>query len=191
MWGGVNTPPLDATSTYKLAVGLRKLRSAYTGSAIRLRRSTDNVEADFGFSGNDLNTAAIASWLGAATGYCVKLYDQSGNANDMIPSAVSAQPTYVASGLNSKPILRYNTSQNIRNTTNFPSPFTALITGKQTGPSRGRVLTSINNNWLLGWWGGYKTQAHFDGWVSTGGGVTSDSNPYVYSGTGSGSTSTF
>ena len=192
VWGGVNTPPLDATSTYKLAVGLRKLRSAYTGSAVRLRRSTDNVEADFGFTGNDLNTSAIATWLGGATGYCVKLYDQSGNANDMIPSAVSAQPTYVASGINSKPILHFTTSQNIRNTTNFPSPFTALVAAKQTGPTRGRVVTSIGNNWLLGWWSNNKIAAFYEGWVSTGnGGATSDSNSYVYSGTSTGSTSAF
>jgi hypothetical protein len=48
------------------------------------------------------------SWI------CVKLYDQSGNGNDMVSPSTSAQPLYVASGLNSKPILRFNTSQSIK-----------------------------------------------------------------------------
>ena len=187
----VITPPLDSPSTYRLAVGLRKLRSAYLGNAIRLRRSTDNVEADFGFTGNNLDIVSITSWLGAATGYCVKLYDQSGVGNDMIPSTVAAQPTYVANGLNGKPVLHFSTTQNIKNATNFLAPFTALVTAKQTpGGTKQRVLTSITNNWLLGWWGAAKGQAHYDGWVSTAGGTASDNNPYVYTGTSTGSTST-
>jgi hypothetical protein len=51
-----------------------------------------------------------------------------------------AQPLYVASGLNSKPILRFNTSQSIKNNFNFSTPYSVVYTAKQTGPSRGRVL---------------------------------------------------
>ena len=80
---------------------------------------------------------------------------------------------------------------NIKNATNFLAPFTALVTAKQTpGGTKQRVLTSITNNWLLGWWGAAKGQAHYDGWVSTAGGTASDNNPYVYTGTSTGSTST-
>jgi hypothetical protein len=188
-WGFNNATPLDNVSNYKLAVGLRLLRSAYSGAAIRLRRADDNVEADFGFSGTNLNTLAINTWLNGSAGYCVKLYDQSGNGNDMIPSSYGAQPLYVYNGLNNRPILRFNTSQNIKNSVNFSPPYTVIYTGKQTGPNRGRVLNA-NNNWLLGWWNGSKSQAHFDGWVSQPGGITADSNPYVYTGTGNGSEST-
>ena len=189
-WGFNNATPLDKVSNYKLAVGLRLLRSAYSGAAIRLRRSSDDVEADFGFSGTNLNTEAINTWLNGSAGYCVKLYDQSGNGNDMIPSYSGAQPLYVDNGLNNKPILRFNTSQNLKNSVNFSPPYTVIYAGKQTGPSRGRVLNA-NNNWLLGWWGGYKGQAHFDGWVSQPGGIPADSNAYVYTGTGTGSESIF
>jgi hypothetical protein len=72
-------------------------------------------------------------------------------------SSTSAQPLYVASGLNSKPILRFNTSQSIKNNFFFYS-FTVVYTAKQTGPSRGRVLNGSNNNWLLGWWDGSKVK---------------------------------
>ncbi len=189
-WGLNNATPLDKVSNYKLAVGLRLLRSAYSGSAIRLRRSSDDVEADFGFSGTNLNTEAINTWLNGSAGYCVKLYDQSGNGNDMIPSNSGTQPLYVYNGLNNKPILRFNTSQNLKNSVNFFPPYTVIYAGKQTGPNRGRVLNA-NNNWLLGWHGGNKGQAHFEGWVSQDGGIPADNNPFVYTGTGNGSVSTF
>lgn len=188
-WGDGLKTPLDQVSSCKLAVGLRLLKTDYGGSAIRLRRNNDNVEADFGFTGTDLDISAISSWLAGSSAYCVKLYDQSGNGNDMVPSSTSAQPLYVENGLNSKPILRFNTSQNIKNTTNFTPPYTVVYAAKQTGPSRGRVLDGINNNWLLGWWGGNKGQAHYDGWVSKEGGTTADNNSYVYSATGTGSVS--
>jgi hypothetical protein len=60
--GSILYTPLDQVTTAKLAVGLRLLKSNYTGFAVRLRRASDNVEADFGFSGNNLDTA-IDSWL--------------------------------------------------------------------------------------------------------------------------------
>ena len=112
VWETKATPLDDVATTYKVAVGLRKLRSAYSGAAIRLRRSTDNAESDFGFVGNDLDKDAISAWLNGADGYCVKLYDQSGNNNFMASSSVSAQPLYVASldRMNNKPVLRFNTS---------------------------------------------------------------------------------
>jgi hypothetical protein len=47
------------------AYSLRKLRNAYTGSAIRVRRSSDNAETDIGFTASgDLNTAALMNHVG-------------------------------------------------------------------------------------------------------------------------------
>jgi hypothetical protein len=62
-------------------------------------------------------------------------------------SSTSAQPLYVASGLNSKPILRFNTAQSIKNNFNF-LPLLVVYKAKQTGPSRGRVLNGSNNNYF-------------------------------------------
>ena len=187
-WGFNNETPLDHVSSDKMAVGLRKLKSTYTGSAIRLRRDSDNAEADFGFVNTDLDLIGISTWLNGANGFCVTLYDQSGNNNNMTPSDSSSQPLFVPDGLNNKPILRLTTSQNLYNATNFTPPFTVIYGAKQTGPSRGRVMDA-SNNWLLGWWGGNKSQGHFDEWVSTVGGTPADSNAYVYTGTGDGSRS--
>lgn len=47
---------------------LRKLRSAYAGSAIRIRRSSDNTEQDIGFDGNgDLDMTSLKSFLSTST----------------------------------------------------------------------------------------------------------------------------
>ena len=49
----------DATAAYSL----RKLRNDYTGSAIRVRRSSDNAERDMGFYDNELDTVALLDWV--------------------------------------------------------------------------------------------------------------------------------
>ncbi|MEO5889017.1 MAG: fibrinogen-like YCDxxxxGGGW domain-containing protein [Ferruginibacter sp.] len=190
-WGAANKTPLDYVSNYRLAVGLRQLRTDYAGPSLRLRRSTDNAESDFGFAGTDLDIAAISTFLGASAGYCTILYDQSGLGNNIVQTNPSQQPLFLAEGLNGKPVLRFsqNGPQYMSNPTNFPAPFTVIYTAKQTGPGRGRVLAGLYNNWLLGWWGGSKDQAHFDGWVSQAGGNPSDTNAAVYSATGTGSSS--
>ncbi len=46
----------DISNTPAGAYGLRKLSSSYTGSAIRVRRSSDNTEQDIGFTNNELST---------------------------------------------------------------------------------------------------------------------------------------
>ena len=73
-----NLLPLDAVSGATLAFSVRKLRAGYAGSAIRVRRSSDNTEQDIGFSGNDLDSSGLLSFAGAGDAFVVKWYDQSG-----------------------------------------------------------------------------------------------------------------
>ena len=186
-----NAGPLDAVATtYKVAVGLRKLKSNYSGAAIRLRRSTDNVEADFGFVGNDLDKAAISTWLNGADGYCVKLYDQSGNNNFMEPRDASQQPLYVASSssMNNKPVLSFTPSKTLKSTYNFTNPYTATITARYSGNTKGRILTA-NNNWLVGWYNSLRGSSHYDGWIVYNTSGLAGLTPYVYTATGTGSAS--
>jgi hypothetical protein len=191
VWGTDSKTPLDQVSGYRLAIGLRQLRSSYTGPAIRLRRGSDNAESNFGFIGSELDIASISSFLGASSGYCTTLFDQSGSGNDVIQTGASNQPSFVATGLNGKPVLHFIPGQSMYNTTNFSPPYSVVYGARQTGPARGRVLSGLYNNWLLGWWNGSKSQAYFDGWVSTPGGNSSDNNAFVYSSTGTGGISTF
>lgn len=67
------------------AYSVRKARDAYSGSCIRVLRSSDNAEQDIGFDGSgNLDASALASFIGANTGYVAKWYDQSGNGFDAI-----------------------------------------------------------------------------------------------------------
>lgn len=91
----------SAAAAYSVA---RKLRAAYTGSAIRLRRDSDDAESDFGFTGAGLlDTAAITAWLAGANGFVKTLYDQSGNGRDATQATTTAQPTYGGSVIGGKP----------------------------------------------------------------------------------------
>ncbi len=171
-----------------MLVGLRKLVATYNSNIIQLRRSSDNAIQDFGLSGNDLDVAAINTWLGVATGFCTILYDQSGNGQHVTQTNPSLQPVFVANGINGKPVLHFTAGQQMFNATNFTSPFTVTYAARQTGPNRARVLSSVANNWLLGWWGGRKSQAYFEGWVSNPA-SPSDNSIYIYTGASNGATS--
>lgn len=89
---------LDDYPSASVAYSLRKLRTAYSGSAIRVRRSNDNAEQDIGFSGNDLDTSSLTSFVGANNGFITTWYDQSGNANNATQATAANQAQIVASG---------------------------------------------------------------------------------------------
>jgi hypothetical protein len=111
-----NTPTLTTTptttptpssvvllfDTYPALAGYstRKLRTAYTGSAMRVRRETDNVEQDIGFVSNQLDTSSLNTFLGSAGGSVVKWYNQgsSGGVDDMIQTSAGTQPKIKPSG---------------------------------------------------------------------------------------------
>ncbi len=56
---------LDQYGDAAAAYSLRKLRSGYTGDAIRVRRSSDDVERDMGFYDNELDTVTLLDWVNA------------------------------------------------------------------------------------------------------------------------------
>jgi hypothetical protein len=84
---------LDTYTGAAAAYSVRKLDKDYTGSCMRVRRSSDEATQDIGFDSNgDLDTAAIASFVGDAYGYCSIWYDQSSNGNHATQSTTSRQP---------------------------------------------------------------------------------------------------
>lgn len=97
---GVVTPLLDVFSGAAAAYSVRKLRTAYTGNALRVRRSNDNTESDIGFDGSGkLDEAALTSFVGANDGYVTKWYDQSGNGRDASHTTTTYQPRIASSGV--------------------------------------------------------------------------------------------
>jgi hypothetical protein len=87
---------LDLYPNAVQALSLRKLRSAYTGSCIRVRRSNDNNEIDIGFTSSGVvDATAILTFVGNAnTGYIAKWYDQSGYGND-VANVNTGQQAYI------------------------------------------------------------------------------------------------
>lgn len=89
---------LDTYTGAAAAYSLRKLRSAYSGNAIRVRRSSDNIEQDIGFVGNDLDMSSLTTFCGSGNGFVAKWYDQSGNTNDASQTTAANQAQIVSSG---------------------------------------------------------------------------------------------
>jgi hypothetical protein len=90
---------LDTYTSAAAAYSLRKLRSAYTGSAIRVRRSSDNTETDIGFSSAfGLDTTSLSSFCSGTNGFVTTWYDQSGNARNSTQANALNQPQIVSAG---------------------------------------------------------------------------------------------
>jgi hypothetical protein len=102
---------LDTYSGAAVAYSLRKLSSTYSGSSIRVRRSSDNIEMNIGFnSDGSLNTSALLTFVGSGNGFVVIIYDQSGNNINQKQPTASFQSKIVTSGVlethNGKPVIK-------------------------------------------------------------------------------------
>lgn len=91
---------LDLTAaTVFCAYSTRKLRAAYAGSALRVRRSSDNAEINIGFVGEDLDTATMLAHCGAGDGFVRTFFDQGPSGLDMEEIDSGNQPKLVAGGV--------------------------------------------------------------------------------------------
>jgi hypothetical protein len=103
---------LDLYPNAAVAYSLRKLRTAYTGSAIRVRRASDNTEQDMGFANNVLDTSSLTSFCSGTNGFVTTWYDQSGNGRNATQTTAANQPQIVSSGSviteNGKPSLQFD-----------------------------------------------------------------------------------
>ena len=127
---------LDDYSGAVAAYSLRKLRQAYTGYAIVVRRTSDNTTASIGFdTDGNLDESALLSFVGTGgtdDGYVVSMYDQTGNGNIVTQSATSSQPQIVSAGVvitvNGLPAIKFDgTNDSLLAATNFnPNPYNHL-----------------------------------------------------------------
>lgn len=121
----------SAHAAYSVA---RKLRDAYSGSAIRVRRSSDSALQDIGFSGDALDESALTTFIGANDGYVATIYDQSGKGLNLT-AGVGNQSRIVNAGTvikdNGKPALEVTSSTYYNNTagTETISSSTATLLG--------------------------------------------------------------
>ena len=146
---------LDTYPNAAAAYSVRKLRAAYTGNAIRVRRSSDNTEQDIGLTAfGNLDESALTSFCSGTNGFVTTWYDQSGNSNNATQTTASKQPQIVVSGavinVNSKPCLQFTNTLN-QFFTNTTPIFT--YTGNST-----LFHTSRNRNTALSQYGSIISQ---------------------------------
>jgi hypothetical protein len=148
---------LDTYSGAAAAYSLRKLRTAYTGDAIRVRRASDNTEQNIGFVNNELDTASLTSFCSGTNGFVTTWYDQSGNGYNATQSTAANQPQIVSSGSvitkafigGSKPTISFTTSNRLnfdttigKNVGNIFYKTVAYVTG---GDSYRNIITISTN----------------------------------------------
>ena len=175
------------------AYSLRKLRSAYNGNCIRVRRSSDNTEQDFGFVNNYLDLTSLQTFVGANSGFITTWYNQTDffdpnyNLNLSQSTAVN-QPRIINAGslytVNGKASI-YFTDDTLRGINNVMyklfhdgSNSTTFIVNQTMSPS----MTSA------GYFGTVNTSGSAIGaalsYSNSGGGVSNRLANYAYNGSG-------
>jgi len=113
---GVSAPTgddliLDGFSNIHAAYSLRKLRTDYTGFAVKIRESGSDADLDVGFDADgNFDVDAAATHIGGNSGFIDTWYDQSGNGRNQTQATDTNQPLFVTSQFNSRPIIRFNGS---------------------------------------------------------------------------------
>jgi hypothetical protein len=131
---------LDSLSiSASAAWGLRKLRAAYVGNCIKVRRSSDNTTQNIGFVNNALDTASLATFVGANNGFIDTWYDQSGNGYNATQATAGNQPQIVASG-----------TLKVIGTNNKPAILCISANSTQLNFANGPVVTGTNPSTLAG-----------------------------------------
>lgn len=108
---GKNPKFLEKYGAVRAGFSLRQLSNQYSGPVIRVRRSSDNTEADF--TETTINNGTLQTWVGtgADNGFVSIWYDQSGNANNAVQPVQSLQPKIINAGAlvtdNGKPAILY------------------------------------------------------------------------------------
>ena len=91
------------------AFSLRKLSSTYTGSALMVRRASDNAEQAIGFVNNELDVTTLESFCAGTNGFVTTWYNQTGNGVDAFMTQSAKQPQIVSGSnvieVNSKPAI--------------------------------------------------------------------------------------
>lgn len=147
---------LDIYTGAAAAYSLRNLagRAGKTANVVRVRRSSDNTEADF--TAAQVSDGSLAAWVGASNnGFVRTWYDQSGNGLDLAQTSTGNQPQLVNSGAvitqNSKPTISHAASARwlFKDTSYTTANHTTFQVSNITSSGRGRILTIVSEQAVL------------------------------------------
>lgn len=85
---------LDGYTANLVAIyGTVRMLTAYTGNAIKVRRSSDSTLLDVGFNADgSFDATSYLAFIGAGNGFAHTVYDQSGNSRNQVQATAAAQP---------------------------------------------------------------------------------------------------
>jgi hypothetical protein len=146
---------LDSYPNAAVAYSLRKLRTAYSGNAIRVRRSSDNAEQDIGFnSSGELDTTALLAFVGTGVlnnGFVTTWYDQSTNGrNATQPTLLTSQAQIVLNGsfimIGSKITTNWTTDSYTISSFLTNKPLVSTFVARRNGTGTSGQMTSFANS---------------------------------------------
>ena len=131
------------------------------------------------------STKASTMTLGAGN-TVTQWRDASGNGASVnqSPDGNVGAPVLLAGGantINNLPVVNFTTDRLI-NYTNYPAGITVFSVARYTGGANNRLISSTNNNWILGYHGGWVDRGFFEGWVAGDPNPThaADTDPHMY-----------
>jgi gliding motility-associated-like protein len=173
---------LTASTPSEAAYSLNKLSSAYTGAAIQVRRSSDNITQNISFgAGGKLDTVALLAFVGSDNGFVTVWYDQSGHTRDLTQTDFNRQPAIVHDGTiyrrNGLPTLYHDPYDDglIYTGADYMAsiPLTVnTVAGSNSYNGGARRAIQGSSNWLIGPYG------NNDGWHADGWNVYYSENPW-------------
>ena len=176
---------LDDYPNAAAAYSLRKLRTAYTGNCVEVRRVSDGTLSDIGFSGNYLDTAALKTFCASTNCFVRTWYDQSTFGRNVAQTTNSRQPQIVSSGTlmydNGDPSIFFNNAPNALQSGTVGTvtrPVTTFsVTTFQGGDAFAYVYDQGFQDFIL-----YRTpnQTAFNGAELSGGTITNNVNYLQY-----------
>ncbi len=180
---GSGTQTLSGVNTYTGPTNI-------AGGSLRLETPTVTLPSSIGgnvvwLDANDVNNTGTNAPNGSQIGTWVnKATTGAGdftNANGSLPYVYTSGDT-----MNGNSLVHF-WGGTLRNLTNFGNNVSVFYVGRMSGGGNQRVLASVNNNWLLGYWSGGKDR---DYWNNGGNlaGTALDFNSHIYAATGNGTT---
>lgn len=110
----------------------------------------------------------------------VRWNDRSGNGNHLEAPSPSYGIAWSATAQAGRPAVTTSGASVLRNTSLTASEGSIFVVASLTGGTNQRILSGWNNNWLLGWWMGWRDLAHFEAWLPSTW-VAADTSTKLYS----------